>query len=50
VDSGEYWSAIAGARSSRVRFDTRDRYIVPGLNVHSNVGRGFETPTFTELA
>ncbi|HEY4998156.1 MAG TPA: TonB-dependent receptor, partial [Usitatibacter sp.] len=76
VDFGERWSAIAGVRSSRVRFDTRDRYIVPGnpddsgtliyratnpvagvtwhaspdLNFYSNVGRGFETPTFTELA
>jgi iron complex outermembrane recepter protein len=76
LDLGEYWSAIAGVRSSRVRFDTRDRYIAPGnpddsgaivyratnpvagvtwhatpdWNVYSNVGRGFETPTFTELA
>jgi iron complex outermembrane receptor protein len=63
-------------RASRVRFETRDRYIVPGnpddsgtleyratnpvagltwhaapeLNVYANAGRGFETPTFTELA
>jgi iron complex outermembrane receptor protein len=70
------WSAIAGVRASRVRFDTRDRYIAPGnpddsgslgysaanpvagltwhaspaLNVYANAGRGFETPTFTELA
>jgi iron complex outermembrane recepter protein len=76
ADFGDRWSAIAGARSSRVRFDTHDRYIAPGnpddsgtiiyratnpvagltwhaspdWNVYSNVGRGFETPTFTELA
>ena len=76
LDFGERWSAIAGVRSSRVRFETRDRYIAPGnpddsgtlvyratnpvagltwhaapgWNVYSNVGRGFETPTFTELA
>ena len=76
LDLGERWSAIAGVRSSRVRFDTRDRYSAPGnpddsgtlvyratnpvagltwhaspdWNVYSNVGRGFETPTFTELA
>ena len=76
VDFGERWSAIAGVRSSRVRFETRDRYIAPGnsddsgtleyratnpvaglawhaardLNLYANVGRGFETPTFTELA
>lgn len=72
----ERWSAIAGARVSRVAFDTRDRYVapgnpddsgsldfhavtpvagltwhaVPGLNVYANAGRGFETPTFTEVA
>ncbi len=76
VDLGERWSAIAGVRASRVRFETRDRYIVPGnpddsgtleyratnpvagltwhaapeLNIYANAGRGFETPTFTELA
>ena len=76
VDFGERWSAIGGVRSSRVRFETRDRYIAPGnpddsgtlqyratnpvagltwhaareLNVYANAGRGFETPTFTELA
>jgi iron complex outermembrane receptor protein len=76
IDFGDRWSAIAGVRSSRVRFDSRDRYIAPGnpddsgtlvyratnpaagltwhaspdWNVYSNVGRGFETPTFTELA
>ncbi|MGZ5083425.1 MAG: TonB-dependent receptor family protein [Usitatibacter sp.] len=76
VDFGDRWSAIAGVRSSRVRFETHDRYIAPGnpddsgtltysatnpvagvtwhaspgLNVYANAGRGFETPTFTELA
>ncbi|HEX7402821.1 MAG TPA: TonB-dependent receptor, partial [Usitatibacter sp.] len=76
VDLGDRWSAVAGVRSSRVRFDTHDRYIAPGnpddsgtliyrgtnpvagltwhvspeLNVYSNAGRGFETPTFTEVA
>ena len=76
VDFGDRWSAVAGVRSSRVRFDTHDRYIAPGnpddsgtliyrgtnpvagltwhvspeLNVYSNAGRGFETPTFTEVA
>jgi iron complex outermembrane receptor protein len=76
LDLGEHWSAIAGVRSSRVRFDTHDRFVAPGnpddsgelsyratnpvagvtwhasrdLNVYANVGRGFETPTFTELA
>ena len=75
-DFGERWSAIAGVRTSRVKFRTGDRFIVPGnpddsgtrgyratnpvagitwhagrdLNVYANVGRGFETPTFTELA
>jgi iron complex outermembrane receptor protein len=76
LDFGDSWSAIAGVRASRVRFETRDRYIAPGnpddsgtltyratnpvagvtwhasqcWNVYANVGRGFETPTFTELA
>ena len=76
VDLGERWSAVAGVRSSRVRFETRDRYIATGnpddsgtleygatnpvagvtwhaardVNVYANAGRGFETPTFTELA
>jgi iron complex outermembrane receptor protein len=76
LDFGESWSAIAGVRSSRVKFRTQDRFIAPGnpddsgtlsyratnpvagvtwhaapsLNVYANVGRGFETPTFTELA
>jgi len=30
VDFGERWSAIAGVRASRVRFETRDRYIALG--------------------
>jgi iron complex outermembrane receptor protein len=73
---GERFGAIAGVRSSRVRFETSDRYIAPGnpddsgaidyratnpvvgvtwhasreLNLYANAGRGFETPTFTELA
>jgi iron complex outermembrane receptor protein len=76
LDVGERWSALAGVRSSRVRFETRDRFVAPGnpddsgelsyratnpvagvtwhasplLNVYANLGRGFETPTFTELA
>jgi iron complex outermembrane receptor protein len=76
VDFGERWGAIAGVRASRVKFETRDRFIVPGnpddsgelsyrgtnpvagvtwhasrtFNVYANAGRGFETPTFTELA
>jgi len=75
-DFGSKWSAVAGVRASRVRFDTRDRYIAPGnpddsgtldyrssnpvggvtwraspdWNLYVNAGRGFETPTFTELA
>jgi len=75
-DFGASWSAIAGVRTSRVKFRTEDHFIVPGnpddsgtleyratnpvagvtwhasrdLNVYANVGRGFETPTFTELA
>jgi iron complex outermembrane receptor protein len=76
LDLGDRWSAIAGVRSSRVKFVTEDHFIVPGnpddsgtlsyratnpvagmawhaapsLNVYANIGRGFETPTFTELA
>lgn len=76
LDLGERWSAIAGVRASRVRFEVDDRYIAPGnpddsgslsyratnpvagltwrassdWNVYANAGRGFETPTFTELA
>jgi len=70
------WTATLGVRSSRVRFDTADRFVAPGnpddsgradydainpvlglawhagdtLNVYANLGRGFETPTFAELA
>lgn len=72
------WTATFGVRHSRVRFETRDRFIVantangddsgrfdheatnpvagliwrvsPALNLYANAGRGFETPTFTELA
>ncbi len=76
VDVGERFSAIAGVRASRVRFETSDRYVAAGnpddsgsldyratnpvagltwhvsraLNVYANLGRGFETPTFTEVA
>lgn len=75
----ERFTVIAGARSSRVRFDVDDFFVRPGtpvngddsgnrsysatnpvlgvtwhaaptLNVYANLGRGFETPTFTELA
>lgn len=70
------WALHGGLRYSRVRFDSRDRYIVAGnpddsgtmryaawtpalglvyraaedVNVYANLGRGFETPTFVELA
>ncbi|HSQ04935.1 MAG TPA: TonB-dependent receptor, partial [Burkholderiales bacterium] len=70
------WNASAGLRHSRVKFDSRDYFIVPGngddsgsvtythttpvagvlfkvtsaWHVYANIGRGFETPTFTELA
>ena len=69
-------TASAGVRTSRVRFESRDRFIAAGnpddsgsvdysatnpvfglawrvtsgLNLYVNAGRGFETPTFTELA
>ena len=75
-DVGEAWTLIAGARSSRVRFTTRDDYVVAGnpddsgrasysavnpvlgavwrideaINLYAHIGRGFETPTFSELA
>ena len=75
-DFARAWTATLGARTSRVRFTTDDRYVAPGnpddsgalgyhatnpvvglawrpapsLNVYANAGRGFETPTFTELA
>lgn len=72
------FAVFAGARHSRVRFESEDYFIVPGtangndsgsvdysrttpvagatyrvtptLNLYANVGRGFETPTFAELA
>ncbi len=70
------WSLQAGARHSRVRFDSRDHYVTAGnpddsgrvdyaqltpvaglvfavhqdLRVYASAGRGFETPTFNELA
>ncbi|HSN21335.1 MAG TPA: TonB-dependent receptor [Usitatibacter sp.] len=76
ADFGPAWSALAGVRATRVRFDSHDHYVAPGnpddsgsveyrgtnpvagvtwhatprLNVYANAGRGFETPTFTELA
>lgn len=69
-------TATAGVRTSKVRFRSDDRFIVPGnvddsggvsysatnpvigltfrasptLNLYANAGRGFETPTFTELS
>jgi iron complex outermembrane receptor protein len=76
VDLLEALTLTGGARTSRVRFRTADRFIAAGnpddsggvdysatnpvagvtwrvgsgLNLYANVGRGFETPTFTELA
>lgn len=68
------WSAAAGARHDRVRFESTDRYLVngddsgavefvrtnpvagavyriaPAWHAYANIGRGFETPTFAELA
>jgi iron complex outermembrane receptor protein len=70
------WTATAGVRTSRVRFESQDHFIVAGnpddsggvdfsatnpvmgivwraarnLNVYANAGRGFETPTLTELS
>ncbi|MGE5526835.1 MAG: TonB-dependent receptor family protein [Rhodospirillaceae bacterium] len=72
----ERWSAAAGLRHSRVRFESQDYFIAPGngddsgavsfvktnpvagvvyrltsaWNAYANIGRGFETPTFAELA
>jgi len=69
-------TVTAGARTSRVRFTSKDEFITadnpddsgevsytatnpvlgiawrvaPSLNLYANAGRGFETPTFTELA
>ncbi len=76
VDVARDWTVTGGARSSRVKFRSKDRFIVPGngddsggadydavnpvlgvawratpaLNLYANAGRGFETPTFSELA
>ncbi|GAB3255388.1 TonB-dependent receptor [Chitinimonas naiadis] len=76
LDIGPAWTATAGVRSSRVRFESDDHYLRPGnpddsgalsyrasnpvlglgwhvaktVNLYTNVGKGFETPTFTELA
>jgi iron complex outermembrane receptor protein len=70
------WRLSAGVRHSRVKFESRDQYIVPGnpddsgsvsysatspvlgvvfhatdtTNVYASLGKGFETPTFNELA
>ncbi len=70
------WALLAGLRHSRVRFVSRDGYVVAGnpddsgrvdyarstpvaglvfmprddLRVYLSAGRGFETPTFNELA
>lgn len=72
----ERWAASAGLRNTRVAFNARDFFIVPGnpddsgaakfsntspvaglsfrltpeLNLFASSGRGFETPTFVELA
>lgn len=72
----ERWRFNGGLRSSRVRFDSLDRYVRPGnpddsgsrrysrvspvlgvlyrvgerASLYANAGRGFETPTFAELA
>jgi iron complex outermembrane receptor protein len=72
----ERWSLHGGARHSRVRFTSDDRFIAAGnpddsgersyrattpvagvlfrvdprTSVYANIGRGFETPTFVELA
>jgi iron complex outermembrane receptor protein len=69
-------SLSGGIRHTRVKFETRDRFITgangddsgnirfsettpvagvlfkvsPALNLYANAGRGFETPTFAELA
>ena len=79
-DLTQAFAATAGLRSSRVRFESDDRFITlnttpvnpddsgsfsyratnpvvgvlwhadPVLNVYANLGKGFETPTFTEVA
>ena len=77
LDLSRSVTATAGVRHSRVRFSSRDHFIVPPdnpddsggvdysatnpvlglswrarptLNLDATAGRGFETPTFTELA
>jgi iron complex outermembrane receptor protein len=70
------WNLLAGVRHSRVKFDSRDRFVIAGnpddsgavdftrttpavgatfrltpqVNLYANAGKGFETPTFAELA
>ncbi|MBI2295903.1 MAG: TonB-dependent receptor [Betaproteobacteria bacterium] len=70
------WNLLAGARHSRVRFESTDYFITgpnpndsgsvrysdttpavgllfrltPEMNLYGNAGKGFETPTFAELA
>lgn len=70
------WNLLAGARHSRVRFESEDYFVgagnpddsgsldysrttpaagvsfalAPGVTLYGNAGKGFETPTFTELA
>ncbi|MFP8780671.1 TonB-dependent receptor family protein [Hydrogenophaga sp. RWCD_12] len=72
----EGWSAVAGLRANRVKFQVDDHFIRPGnpddsgrvtfsatnpvigvtrhlgddTNLYANIGRGFETPTLTEIA
>ncbi len=76
VRPGSGWRLDAGARATTVRFESDDRYVVPGngddsgsvryravspvlgvsrayasgLRLHGSLGRGFETPTFAEIA
>jgi iron complex outermembrane receptor protein len=76
VWEGERFSFTAGLRHSRVKFDSRDHFIVPGngddsgsveygattpvlgivyhatesLNLYASAGKGFETPTSSELS
>ncbi|MGM9427737.1 TonB-dependent receptor family protein [Hydrogenophaga sp. MI9] len=72
----EGWSAVAGLRANRVKFEVDDHFIRAGnpddsgrvsfsatnpvigvtrhlgddTNLYANIGRGFETPTLTEIA
>ncbi|WP_158635721.1 TonB-dependent receptor family protein [Vulcaniibacterium tengchongense] len=71
----EHWTALAGLRQARLRFESDDRYLAPGNGddsgridyretaaslglarafgrgeVFASAGRGFETPTVTELS